>query len=278
MLRTRIAQLALVALVAALGFSITARLDGEDTREGVRPSRPADASFRQPDAEGWGRAGGLDYLEAMRGGAKPTDRVPMVVLIHGLGDSPRPDWLDLVAHDVRARVVMPRAPIPWGERGYAWFPFRVGDAQAAGLAKTLEPAAQQLTAAIASLVAQRPTRGAPIVAGFSQGGMLSFALAIEHPERYAFVLPIAGGLPEVMWPTRAPAAAARLPIRALHGAEDTIVPIEPARRLVKHMQKLGFDAKLAEFPGLGHSIDFVVRERVIRELRGAVRGVSGAMR
>ena len=269
MLRSRAAQLALIVVLAGLGFAITARLDG-DART---PRRVVDTSFRAPDASGWGRAGGLDYLEAMRGGAKPSERVPMVILIHGLGDSPRQDWLDLVASDVRVRVVMPRAPLPWNAGGYAWFPFRVGDDQTASLAKTLEPAAQQLAAAIASLAAQRPTQGAPIVAGFSQGGMLSFALATKYPERYAFVLPIAGGLPAVMWPGRAPAGASRLPIRALHGAEDSIVPIEPARRLVKHLQTLGFDAKLSEFPGLGHSIDPEVRERVIRELSAATRNV-----
>jgi phospholipase/carboxylesterase len=254
-----------ILLVAALG------LGGLALMLSARPDQvAADETFKPPDAQGWGRAGGLDYLESIRGGARPEERLPMVVLIHGLGDEPRADWLDLVPQNVRARVIMPRGPLAY-QRGYSWFPFQVGEHRSDTLAKTLGPRAQQLAAALQVLLTRRPTRGLPIVSGFSQGGMLSFALATRYPERYAFVLPISGGLPDALWPARAPAGAARLPIRALHGARDSIVPIEPTRELVERLRSLGYDATLREFPELGHSIAPEVRDRVIQELAAAVR-------
>ena len=240
------------------------------------PTQAEDA-FAAPDAHGWGRAGGFDYLERVSGGARANDRLPMVVLIHGLGDEPREDWLDLVPSDVPARVIMPRGPAAYA-RGYSWFPFQIGEHRSDSLAKHLGPRAQQLSAAIQILSARRPTRGLPIVAGFSQGGMLSFAMAARYPERFSLALPISGGLPDALWPKRAAAGAARLPIRALHGVRDSIVPIAPSRELVQRLRGLGYDAELREFPELGHEIDTQVRQAVIQILTAAVRSKDAAQR
>ncbi|HKP62304.1 MAG TPA: dienelactone hydrolase family protein [Polyangiales bacterium] len=253
----------LIAALAVAGLALSLALRGEQVA--------ADDKFAPPDARGWGRVAEFDYLESVRSGARPDERLPMVVLIHGLGDEPRADWLDLVPQDVRARVIMPRGPMPY-HRGYSWFPFEIGEHRSASLAKTLGPRAQQLSAALQQLQARRPTRGLPIVCGFSQGGMLSFAMATRYPERFALALPISGGLPDALWPTRAPAGAARLPIRAVHGARDTIVPIEPTRELTARLRELGYDASLRELPELGHAISPEVRQQVISELSAAIRG------
>jgi phospholipase/carboxylesterase len=259
-------RLRVIALViAALGAV------GVGVFVGSRDERvSADETFVAPDAQGWGRVAEFHYLESVRGGARADERLPMVVLIHGLGDEPRRDWLDLVPRAARARVIMPRGPTPY-HGGFSWFPFEIGDHRSDGLAKTLGPRAEQLAAALKLLQARRPTRGRPIVAGFSQGGMLSFAMATRYPERFELVVPISGGLPDALWPVRAAPGAARLPIRALHGARDTIVPIEPARELTQRLRKLGYDATLREFPELGHSIAPEVRQQVIQELSAAVR-------
>ena len=241
---------------------------------GDGPAR-ADESFAPPDARGWGRAGGLEYLELVRG-ADPDERLPMLVLIHGLGDEPHEQWLELVDAKLRVRVILPRAPEPYGS-GYAWFPFRIGQHGSARIGQQLEPRAQQLAAALKMLQARRPTRGMPVIAGFSQGGMLSFALAVGYPERFSLVVPISGLLPDALWPKhKATGAAAKLPIRSVHGANDRVVPIEPARALVKHLRSLGYDASLREYAGLDHSIAGELRSQVVRELAAAVRKQASA--
>jgi phospholipase/carboxylesterase len=99
----------------------------------------------------------------------------------------------------------------------------------------------------------RPTRGLPIVAGFSQGGMLSYALALRAPDRLRLAIPIAGELPDPLWPAQ-PASGKRLPIRALHGTADVVIEIDGARKLVERMKSLSYDATLREFPGATHTI------------------------
>jgi len=218
----------------------------------AKPTQPAPpADFQPPDAAGWGRAGELRYLEVVKGGASADQKLPLVVMIHGLGDRPRDVWVE--QSGVPMRVVMPQAPEPHGD-GYAWFPYRVGDNDPVQLARGVAHAAGQLARALELLAQGRPTAGRPIVGGFSQGGMLSYALAILHPQVLGEAYPISGMLPRPLWPAAGPVVARPLPIRAQHGDADEVVSIAPARALGKHLRALGYDMTLQEVPGVGHRI------------------------
>jgi phospholipase/carboxylesterase len=188
-------------------------------------------------------------------------------VIHGLGDSPGPHWLDLVQLQRPARLIMPAAPTPYLD-GFSWFPFRARGADPAELAHGISRAAAQLANALELLQRHRPTRGLPIVTGFSQGGMLSFALALRHPERLQLALPISGLLPEPLWPT---GPAPRVPpIVALHGSADDLVPIAPTERLVAALEKHGYDVTLHRHAGVGHSISDAMRAQVAATLDAAL--------
>jgi phospholipase/carboxylesterase len=255
----------LAALICMAAHTALAQvpLQAQDSAPGIEPK------FRAPDATGWGDVAGLRYLEAVHGGAAANEALPMVILIHGLGDEPRADWLDLVPRDLRVRIIMPQAPTALA-RGYSWFPYRAGGKQPAALAQQIRARADQLAEAIATLHDERPTIGLPIVVGFSQGGMLSFALGVHHPDRVALAIPISGLLPEPAWPRQR--ANARTPlIRALHGTIDATVPIAQARRLVERLRQLGYDATLKEFPRVGHALTEDMRATVSQLIADGVR-------
>jgi phospholipase/carboxylesterase len=241
-----------------------------DSRPHAAPAEVADAPFQAPGSDGWGKAAGLSYLELVRGGAQAEQRLPLIVMIHGMGDRPGAHWLDVVRVQGPARIVMPQAPKPYYD-GYSWFDYRVGDNEPAALARDIAGAAQQLAAALIALREGRPTLGRPIVAGFSQGGMLSNALAVRHPELLALALPIGGMLPEPLWPKQRPADPRNPPIRAMHGVRDDVVPIGPARELTQHLQQLGYDAQLAESANVGHSISPDMLARIEQLLSDAAR-------
>ena len=227
--------------------------------------------FTPPDSRGWGRAAGLDYLERTIGGGDPAVPMPMLIMIHGLGDRPRHDWFGGAdAIDTPLRLIMPQAPTPYGQDGFAWFPFRARGNDPDDLARGISAAADRLARAITVLKTQRPTRGAPIVAGFSQGGMLSYALALRHPELVSFSHPISGLLPEPLWPSKRADSAAPS-IAAMHGDADDLVPIEDDRRLQAHLRKLGHDAQLREFPGVGHTITPAMEAHSVELLNAAAR-------
>ena len=150
---------------------------------------------------------------------------------------------------------MPQAPLPYGD-GFSWSATRAIEAEGPNgesLARDLEARADDIAAAVETLRRARPTEGAPVVAGFSQGGMLSFTLAVRHPKAFRAFMPIAGLLPMVLWP-QGPAPEGAAPILALHGTADTLVPIEPARGAIQHLAQKGYTAELREYEGIGHSI------------------------
>lgn len=231
--------------------------------------------FEAPGADGWGRAGELKYLERTLGGGRPAEALPLVILIHGLGDAPRFDWLPGASEVATPmRLIMPQAPTPYSG-GFAWFPFR-REQDPDALAQGIAVAAGKLARSIAILQARRPTLGRAIVAGFSQGGMLSYALALHHPNLLESSLPISGLLPEALWPAQRPSGTLFPPIAAMHGDRDELVPIEPARRLRAHLEQHGYDMTLREFAGARHEINHAMEAYLIELLERAARSVFAA--
>jgi predicted peptidase len=83
--------------------------------------------------------------------------------------------------------------------------------------------------------------------GLSMGGYGSWDLAVRHPELFAAVVPICGGGDE--------SQAARLvglPIWAVHGGADPVVPAERSRRMIDAIKKAGGGPKYTELEGVGH--------------------------
>jgi phospholipase/carboxylesterase len=198
-----------------------------------------------------------------------NNQLPLLVLLHGRGDRPRSRYLPL-SPPRALRVIMPRAPEPFGD-GYSWFTYRAGQADAAALARGIEAAAAKVAAAIELWRTRRPTLGAPIVGGFSQGGMLSYALAVRHPASLQLALPLGGLLPEPLWPTRKLAGGARAPkIRAAHGTRDTLVPFARARATAAALAEHGYDVQLLEEDGVAHAIGPRMIDMFDRELAAAL--------
>ncbi len=83
--------------------------------------------------------------------------------------------------------------------------------------------------------------------GLSMGGYGSWALSRKHPERFAAVAPICGGIEPFFADD-----LKDIPIWAFHGAKDTTVPLSRSAEIVKAIEKLGGDAKLTVYPEAGH--------------------------
>jgi phospholipase/carboxylesterase len=273
--RARIDGRLLALCLSLCGCDTKANLPAQETSpERTASAAQADA-FQSPDADGFGRAAGLRYLEIVRGD-RADARLPMVVMIHGMGDRARADWLDAIGVTQPARFILPEAPDAYGD-GYSWFGYKVrGDNPQSALADSIASATERVARALEVLRAQRPTLGRPIVTGFSQGGMLSFALALRHPELIELAQPISGTLPEPLWPTAKAADDRRPPIRALHGTADEIVPIDGPRGLTAKLQALGYDAKLEEFPDVGHHVSAPMTSRSHQTLDAALQALAAS--
>ncbi len=192
----------------------------------------------------------LVYDEVVTGGAAADETLPLVVCLHGLGDSPA--GIRSLATDFpgRARFVLPQAPTPYGS-GFAWFPFYDGRGTQQQYAVGVREAALRVAATIRRVRALRPTRGQTLVTGFSQGAMISYGLAAQHADLIGAAFPLSGCLPTPLLPR----AGARLPpIRAMHGDADDVVPLALDRESVAALRRLGADIDLRVYPGVRHTI------------------------
>jgi len=191
--------------------------------------------------------------------AHPDPAAALVVGLHGLGGSPERFGQVWDGADVPYEVALIEGFIPY-EGGAAWFEWPRGSSDDA-LAALVSTAEARLWPVIATLAHGRKV----IVTGFSQGAVMTFALAAKHPAEIAYAFPIAGRLPAKLAPA-SPAA----PVHALHGTADPVIEIELARAAVGAFAAAGGSADLREFPGVAHAIAPEMRAELLASI-GAVR-------
>jgi phospholipase/carboxylesterase len=209
----------------------------------------------------------LEFLEVHTAGASANARLPLVIAIHGLGDTPQGFAPVIAELPVPARVLLPQAPTAYSQ-GYAWFRFRPGRTEEE-LAEGISEGTERVAAFVDWARKARPTSGLPVITGFSQGGMLSFALAVRLQDRLKAAIPVSGGLPRPLWPSTTPPPNAPQ-IIAFHGEDDTVVPPSSGEKSIAHLAQLGFPATYRSFPGVGHSIPTSVRRALHEALRDAI--------
>lgn len=280
--RRSASRAAAVAVLAAALSSALSACERERTSAPAPASRgqaaPVDSGPGTPGAaraaaEPPATAAGLGVVERVTGGASGTDTLPLIIALHGLGDRPE-RFLDLFSgYTTRARVVALRAPDAHGP-GFSWFPTRAEAGTVTVHAEGVTKAAAQVARAADELVKVRATTGKPIVLGFSQGGMISFALAVQHPGRFAAVHPLAGWLPEALIPQKKDPDAAYPRIVALHGDADDRLPIGPTRAGAARLSALGIAVDFREYAGVGHTLSAKMRADLFEELQSETRRLS----
>lgn len=206
----------------------------------------------------------LRYLDIPLGGANLSDKLPLVIAIHGLGDTPENFSRWLLSLPLKVRLIVPQAPTTHG-RGFSWFAYRPQRSEGE-LADGMARGRDRVIALVDQLEQKYPGLPKPAVLGFSQGGMLSFALAARYPDRFSLVLPLSGTLPQALDPPSVAVAGQRPTIHAFHGEADGVVPIGPTAQAVDRLKALGYRAKLERYPGVAHQIPDAMREAVFADL------------
>lgn len=211
----------------------------------------------------------LEFVEKLTGDARPGDRVPAVVAIHGLGDTPESFARVFDSLGAPARLICPRAPLPH-HGGFAWTRHRVRGGDEAALEADLAERVSELAQLLERLAERPEVEGPFVVTGFSQGGMLTYALTLAHPELVRAAFPIGGTLPRRAResPPRPPQSAPR--ILAFHGDADTTVPYAHDRALVEALRTRSWDASLHTAEGVGHSVPPAMRRAVHRAIEASL--------
>jgi phospholipase/carboxylesterase len=209
---------------------------------------------------------GMRYLVFETGGAKPDDALPLIVGLHYAGAEPQVmvEYFDTL--DIRARVILPRAPYARGE-GRAWFPMEYGVMGQAAQDAVAFDMAGKVAEFIAAARERYPTRGKPMVTGVSFGGDVTLLLGLRHPGLIAAAFPAAARWVPSWEPATNACAPHCPPIRALHGDQDTTVAIGPTREAMEMLAKRGYDARLTTYPGVAHAFDAAMERDFVAQMR-----------
>ena len=90
--------------------------------------------------------------------------------------------------------------------------------------------------------------------GFSQGCILSYALALSYPNKIKRVIALSGYINEgILKENYEKNDFSQLSIYASHGLVDQVIPVEWAQKAPELLEKLGVDHKYSEYP-VGHGV------------------------
>lgn len=183
---------------------------------------------------------------------QPQPQAPRrcLVLLHGVGGNETA--VAGLAQGIEADtvVVLARGPLTLGPQQFAWFQVSFTPDGPRILPEQAEHSRQALIRLLAELqrrhgVAARQT----VVAGFSQGGIMSAGVALTSPESVAGFGLLSGRiLPEI-----APLVASRERLATLqgfvaHGKDDSTLPVEWAQRAHTWLDELGVNHALKFYP------------------------------
>jgi len=233
---TRLVTFGFASMVAAftLGSTTGCRTQAPGTEE--EPKKPPRPSSRTFTAEG------VDFLEVYTNDA--PDDAPIVLAIHGRGDSPAGFSALYKRYPGKVHLLVPRAFEPFGS-GFSWFRLaeNMTDQE---LGASVGESLNKLHAAVTKVVGGKRY----VVTGFSQGGILSYGFASKYPGELACALPLAGSLPGPLLPGPKVKVAKT---RAFHGEADDVIATKWGKATVDTFAREGGDATLRTYPGLGHS-------------------------
>lgn len=197
------------------------------------------------------------YFELEFISRQPQPEAPkaLVVLLHGVGGS-ETNLVNLAAGvDSDTLVVMPRGPITLGSGQYGWFRVNFTAAGPVIVAAEAEQSRQTLLRFVAQLqsvhdIAPQKT----VIAGFSQGGILSASVALSAPDLVAGFGVLSGRILPELEPYIADRAQLK-DLRAFigHGEYDSKLPVMWAQRSDQLLNDLGVDHLTRLYP-IDHGI------------------------
>jgi len=198
----------------------------------------------------------LSLHHILRTPKKPLDKSPVLFLFHGYGS----DENDLFSFASELPdslfIISVRAPYTMQPQGNAWYAIHYdspdgkwsNDAQAI---TSRDKIAQCIDEAIAAYPIDAHNVS---LLGFSQGAILSYAVALSYPDKIKNVIALSGYInTEIIKEGYLDKDYTTLSIYCSHGSADQVIPVDWARKAPELLATLGIFTKLEEFPA-GHGV------------------------
>lgn len=196
----------------------------------------------------------LKYL--VREPKNKQEKNPLLLLLHGYGSNEEDLFSFATELPDEYYVISVRAPYDLQPYGHAWYAIHFDAAENKFSDDAQAIASRELILSfIDDLAAKYPIDTKQItLIGFSQGAILSYAIALSYPEKISRVVALSGYLNEkIIKDGLQTKNLSNLKIFISHGTVDQVIPIEWARKAQPFFEKLGLDSTYKEYP-IGHGV------------------------
>lgn len=200
-----------------------------------------------PLSTGHDTASGISFLRRPAHAARPAG---LVVLLHGVGGNETN--LIPLAHALPAdlEVLLARGPLTLGPAQHAWFQVSFGGEGPRINPLQAETARRTLIGFLASQQARTGVAAeSTLIAGFSQGGIMSASVALSTPASLAGFGLLSGRiLPEIEALIAPHAALRHLHAYISHGDQDSRLPPFWADQAAAWLERLGVSVEARRYP------------------------------
>jgi phospholipase/carboxylesterase len=181
---------------------------------------------------------------------------PLLLMLHGYGSHEQDLFSFAQELPEELLIVSARAPMALGFGAYAWYTIRMGEGNSkfSDIQEAIQ-ARELIRSFIGELQqAYQFDKNKISLMGFSQGAILSYAVALSYPNLIRNVIAMSGYLNEEMISdTQSLEHYENLSIFCSHGFSDEVIPVEWARRIPKQLENYGIHTRLFEYSA-GHGV------------------------
>ena len=185
-----------------------------------------------------------------------SEKNPLILLLHGYGSN-EADLFSFAAElPDEYYVVAARAPFDLHYGSYAWYAINFDE----GMNKFTDDAQAIISRDKIVTFIDELTTNFPIdkehitLVGFSQGSILSYAVALSNPEKIQQVAALSGYIHESIFAKDFDKKDfSNLRIFASHGSVDQVIPVQWARLVQPFLEKLKINVEYREY-NVGHGV------------------------
>jgi phospholipase/carboxylesterase len=180
----------------------------------------------------------------------------LLLMLHGYGSN-EDDLFSFASElDENLLIISTRAPLALDFGGFAWYSihFTAGQDKFSDIPEAIQ-ARDQISEFIDQLDAKYHfDKDKSMLMGFSQGAILSYAVALSYPDKIKNIIAMSGyALPEIIQVPKNTSDYKSLRFFCSHGTVDPVIPIEWARKSDAFLTQNQIRHEYHEYP-VGHGV------------------------
>lgn len=191
-----------------------------------------------------------------RAALNASENSPAIIMLHGFGSDENDLFSFATELPDHYHIISLKAPIPMQPYGNAWYNiyFDSSDGKFSDIPQAI--ASRDLVAKCIDEISEKYNIKYQNITllGFSQGTILSFAIALNYPEKLTRVVGLSGYInEELLKDGYKENNFSNLKVYSSHGSVDQVLPVEWARKTEPFLSQLNIPCMYSEFP-VGHGV------------------------